>query len=121
MNTMCKILLACIALLLAGAPAAEAQSAAPDSVKTVLIKVRNLHCDGDMPTIKKRLINQDGIDDVAFTERDGSQATFTITYHSSATREDVIEQAIESTPGCDDKSETPYRVVKERKAKKHGS
>lgn len=121
MNTMCKIFIACIAMLLADSPAANAQSASPDSVKTVLIKVRNLHCNGDMPTIKKRLINQDGIDDVVFTERDGSHSTFTITYHSSATSEAVIEKAIESTPGCDNKSETPYRVVKERKGKKQGS
>jgi copper chaperone CopZ len=92
-----------------------------DSVKTATIKVGNLHCNGDMPTIKKRLLNQDGIDDVAFTERDGEVSTFTVTYHSSVTNEPAIHKAIETTPGCDDKSETPYRVQRERNSKKKGS
>ena len=90
----------------------------PDSLKTAIVKVANLHFDGDMPSIKKRLLNQDGINDVAFTGRNGDVSTFTITYHSSATSVKDIEQAIESTPGCDDESETPYRVKKERPKKK---
>lgn len=93
---------------------------AQDSVKTAIIKVGNLHCNGDMPTIKKQLLNQDGVEEVAFTERSGTSAVFTITFHSAATSEQQIEKAIESTPGCDDKTETPYRVKKEpaRKQKK---
>jgi copper chaperone CopZ len=99
----------------------SAQTASTDSVKTAVIKVANLHCNGDMPTIKKRLLNQDGIDEVAFTDREGERSTFTVTYHSSATTEGAIEKAIETTPGCDDQGETPYRVIKERKRKKGGS
>jgi copper chaperone CopZ len=97
---------------------ASAQTTATDSVKTVVIKVSNLHCDNDMPTIKKRLLNQEGIDDVAFTERADERSTFTVTYHSSATTPVAIEKAVETTPGCDDQSETPYRVEKDRAHKK---
>lgn len=92
-----------------------------DSVKTATILVGNLHCNGDMPTIKKRLLNGDGIDEVTFTERDGQKSTFTVTYHSSVTNPAAIEKTIESTPGCDDKSETPYRVLRERTPKKRKS
>jgi hypothetical protein len=99
----------------------SAQTAGADSVKTTIIKVTNLHCNGDMPAIKKRLLNQDGVDEVSFTDRNGDVSTFTIRYHSSATDQPAIEKAIESTPGCDDQTETPYRVKKERAAKKKRS
>lgn len=88
-----------------------------DSVKTAVLKVTNLHCDGDMPTIKKQLLNQDGVDDVSFTSRGGDASVFTITYHSVATNEQNLEKVIETTPGCDDKSETPYRVKHTRNPK----
>jgi copper chaperone CopZ len=89
---------------------AFAQSA--DSLKTTTIKVNNLHCNNDMPTIKKQLQNHEGVEEITFTEIAGDQSIFTITYHSSATNQEEIEQVIESTPGCDDKASTPYKVVK---------
>lgn len=95
--------------------AAQAQA---DSLKKAVITVSNLHCNNDMPTIKKQLLNQDGIEEVAFTDISGTSSVFTITYHSSAISQAQIEQSIESTPGCDDKSETPYRVKKENTRKK---
>lgn len=95
---------------------ASAQSAT-DSVKKATIVVHNLTCNGDMPTIKKQLLNQDGIDDVVFTNRANGQSTFTISYHSSVTDRKKIESVIEKTPGCDDKSTTPYKVKKEKGGK----
>lgn len=97
------------------APTAKAQAVA-DTAKKITLKVTNLHCGNDMPTIKKRLLNQDGIDEVAFTDILGETSVFTITYHTSVTTQQKIEQLVESTPGCDDKNETPYRV--KRSAKK---
>lgn len=93
----------------------------PDSLKVATIKVRNLHCNNDMPTIKKQLLNQEGIEEVSFTPIDGDQSTFTISYHSSASSQPQIEQAIEATPGCDDPSSKPYKVKKDssRKKKNH--
>lgn len=115
---MKQIFFAFSAIILAflSGTAVSAQSA--DSVKTAVIKVNNLHCNGDMPAIKKRLLNQDGIDDVAFTDRNEEMSTFTVKYHSSVVSEAAIEKTVETTPGCDDQSETPYRVVKERPRKK---
>ncbi|MCD6013914.1 MAG: hypothetical protein K0Q79_3776 [Flavipsychrobacter sp.] len=89
-----------------------------DTAKKITIKVTNLHCGNDMPTIKKRLLNQDGIDEVKFTDISRETSTFTITYHTSVTTQEQIEKAIETTPGCDDDKETPYRVKKERKKAK---
>lgn len=88
-----------------------------DSVKTYVVRVGNLLCNGDMPTIKKHLLNEEGIDDVSFTERDSESSQFTIQYHNSVTSEAAIEKVIESTPGCDAPTETPYKVIHPRKKK----
>lgn len=71
-----------------------------------------------MPTIKKQLQNQEGVEEVSFTEIRGDQSVFTISYHSTATTQEQVEQAIESTPGCDDKESRPYKVKKAKPAKK---
>ncbi|WP_126246153.1 heavy-metal-associated domain-containing protein [Chitinophaga rhizosphaerae] len=102
--------------ILGTATKASAQSA-PDSLKKATIVVHNLTCNGDMPTIKKQLLNQDGIDDVVFTNRANGQSTFTISFHTSVIDRKTIESVIEKTPGCDDKSVTPYKVKKEKGGK----
>lgn len=110
---------ALITILFITLPAAAQSNA--DSVQQAIIKVSNLHCNNDMPTIKKQLLNQDGIEDVSFTGISGDVSVFTINYHTSAISRDQIEKAIESTPGCDDKRETPYKVKKEGSRKKKKS
>lgn len=92
----------------------KAQATA-DTVKKISVKVTNLHCNDDMPAIKKRLLNQEGIDKVNFTDIAGETSVFTIVYHSSVTNQDLIEKYIETTPGCDAQDETPYRVKRSRK------
>jgi copper chaperone CopZ len=115
MNQFSAIIALVFAVLFCG----NLQAQQADSVKTAVLKVVNLHCDGDMPAIKKQLLNQEGIDDVRFTGRNGTASTFTVTYHSAATNQSQIETAIEATPGCDDQGETPYRIKRERaKAKR---
>lgn len=91
---------------------------AQDTLKTTTITVANLHCNNDMPTIKKQLHNQEGIEDVSFTEIRGGQSIFTISYHSTATTQEQVEQAIEATPGCDDQDSRPYKVKKVKKVKR---
>lgn len=98
------------------APSVFAQSKAPEPQKA-LVQVINLTCDGDMPTIKKELINQDGIESVAFTKRTSGSSRFTILFNPEVISLDRIHKTIEKTPGCDDKSTTPYRVKKDKKAK----
>lgn len=102
-----------ISLMLSITFAATAQSAV-DSLKKVEIKVINLHCNNDMPTIKKRLLNQEGIDEVLFTDIVGDYSLFTVSYHTSVTSQTLIEKTIESTPGCDNKDETPYKVKRKK-------
>lgn len=91
-----------------------AQQTSSDSLLTTELKVFKLTCDGDMPTIKKQLLNQDGVMDVNFTARNNGSSTFTVQYLPGITDRKGIIRSIESTPGCDDKSSTPYRVKKEK-------
>lgn len=112
-----KKILTCIfagILAILSACTASAQTCTTDTVKKIEIKVSNLHCNNDMPTIKKRLLNHDGIDEVSFTDIVGTSSLFTISYHSSATTQPQIEKVIESTPGCDDKNSTPYKVKRKK-------
>lgn len=108
-----KKIFSMIAAVMSVALTAPAQTVT-DSVKKVEIKVANLHCNNDMPTIKKRLLNQDGIDEVKFTDISANCSVFTITYHTSVTNQPQIEKTIESTPGCDNKDETPYKVKRKK-------
>jgi copper chaperone CopZ len=89
-----------------------------DSLVTTTIKVVNLHCNNDMPTIKKQLQNQEGVDEISFTEINGDKSVFTISYHTSAITQSQIEKVIESTPGCDDPYSRPYKVKKQANRKK---
>ena len=109
----------CIAVFIAAALSINRVAAqAIDTVKKITIKVINLHCGNDMPTIKKNLLNQEGIDEVVFTDLSRESSMFTITYHNSVTNREQIEKVVETTPGCDDDKETPYRVKKEGSRKK---
>ncbi len=97
---------------------AAAQSVT-DTLKEITIKVTNLHCGNDMPTIKKKLLNEPGVEEIRFTDIAGETSVFTIRYHTSAISQGEIEKAIESTPGCDNKDETPYRVKHSRTRKRN--
>lgn len=95
--------------IIAGGNSVYAQSQS-DTLKTVLVKVSGISCNGDMPLIKKKLINQEGIEDVSYSEASNGKITFTILYHSIATTEEKIKQFIESAPSCDDPNTFPYKT-----------
>lgn len=107
---MKKIFLFCLLLTGSLFLSQTSSAQAADTLKTVTIEVSNLHCDGDMPTIKKQLLNGEGIDDVTFTDRKKLASSFTITYHTAATSPEKVKAAIENTAGCDAPDEKPYRV-----------
>lgn len=82
----------------------------PDTLKTATLKVTGITCQGDMPVIKKKLINQDGIDEVTYTEAKGGLSTFTVSYHTSVISEHQVLAIIESSPCCDNPNEFPYKA-----------
>lgn len=112
MKSIFSFLIAIASLFIYGSASAQA-----DSSSKAVVPVVNLTCDGDMPTIKKQLLNQDGIESVSFTKRVSGTAEFTILYNGGVISLDQIFRTIEETPGCDDKSTKPYRIKKEKSAK----
>jgi copper chaperone CopZ len=97
-------------LFLAGSAGVLYGQAVPDTLKTATLKVTGITCQGDMPVIKKKLINQDGIDEVEFTEAKGGMSAFTVRYHTSVIGEAEILALIESSPCCDNPNEFPYKA-----------
>ncbi|MFY8091453.1 MAG: hypothetical protein ACOVMI_09380 [Chitinophagaceae bacterium] len=81
-----------------------------DSVKTAIVKVSGIHCEGDMPEIKELLINKEGIDDVLFTSLKNGSSNFTIIYHTSVLKETQFKAIIEKIPSCSNAKVFPYKV-----------
>ena len=81
-----------------------------DTLKSATIKVSGISCNGDMPLIKKKLINQEGIDEVNFTEAKDGAVTFSVKYHSSMTTEKKIRVVIEAVPSCDNPNLYPFKT-----------
>ncbi len=106
MNKILYALLICFATMILKSNAQTIQ----DSVLTVQVKVGGIGCGGDMGIIKKKLINQEGIDEVTFTDNKGDASTFTVTYHTSIVTEKKIREVIESAPCCDNPNEFPYKA-----------
>lgn len=113
MKSLFSFLFVIASLCISNSLSAQSDTAAAKTVVSVV----NLTCDGDMPTIKKQLLNQDGVESVAFTKRAGGASDFTILYNGQVISIEQIRKTIEDTPGCDDKSSRPYRVKKEKPAK----
>lgn len=81
-----------------------------DSIKTAEINIKGITCTGDMPVIKKKLINSEGIDEVVFSEVKSGSVLFTIKYHTSFITEKKICEIIESAPSCDNPGIYPYKA-----------
>lgn len=81
-----------------------------DTLKITTIKVSGISCNGDMPLIKKKLINQEGVDEVNYTEAKSGSVTFTIKYHTSIITEKKIREIIEASPSCDNPNVFPYKT-----------
>lgn len=121
MNKIFSSIIIATVLLLTTLASSAQTATATGAVQKATIKVGNLHCNNDMPTIKKQLLNQDGVEDVVFTAIAGESSVFTVTYLGDVTSQEKIEKTIEATPGCDDKSETPYKVKRDGSGKKKKS
>ena len=81
-----------------------------DTVKTATIKIGGIACNMDMPIIKKKLLNQEGVDEATYSEAKSGSVIFTVKYHSSIITEKKIREVIEAAPSCDNPNELPYKV-----------
>lgn len=81
-----------------------------DTLKTISVKITGITCEGDLPIIKKKLINQPGVDEVTYEKAKTDTVNFVIKYHTSAIDEKKIRKTIEAAPSCDYPGVFPYKV-----------
>jgi copper chaperone CopZ len=93
----------------------SAQTASPtqateEGLKTATVKIGGITCEKDLPIIKKKLVDQEGVEEVNWSDIKGGMVTFQVRYHSAAAGEEEIKAAIEAAPSCDRPDVFPYRV-----------
>ena len=89
---------------------AQTASASKDEVKVVSVKVSGVCCNGDLATIKKKLVNQEGVDAVTAGDAKKEATNIKVTYHPGLISEAKIRSLIEKTEGCEKPGDLPYKV-----------
>lgn len=84
------------------------------AVQQVNLRVTNLHCGHDISAIKGELLKKEGVLEVTNSEFRSGSSVFTVKFHKDITDRSKLTKTIESTPGCEDKTQTPYRVANDR-------
>ncbi|WP_353484339.1 hypothetical protein [Haliscomenobacter sp.] len=89
---------------------AQTANAPQDVVKVVTVKVSGVCCNGDLATIKKKLVNQEGIDEVTADNAKKEATNIKVKYHTGIVSEAKIRSLIEKTEGCEKPGDLPYKV-----------
>lgn len=89
---------------------AQTAQAAKDEVKVVTVKVSGVCCNGDLASIKKKLVNQEGIDEVTADNAKKEATNIKVKYHTALVSEAKIRSLIEKTESCEKDGELPYKV-----------
>ena len=77
-----KTIISIIALFITLGTTNFAKAQANDTLKTATIKIKGISCTMDLPIIKKKLVNEDGVEDVTYSEVKSEAVFFTVKYHS---------------------------------------
>ncbi|AEE49644.1 heavy-metal-associated domain-containing protein [Haliscomenobacter hydrossis] len=89
---------------------AQTANAPKDEVKVATIKISGLCCNGDLATLKKKLVNQEGVDEVTADNAKKEATNIKVKYHTGVISEEKIRSLIEKSAGCENPNETPYKV-----------
>lgn len=82
-----------------------------DSIKTVNIKVKGITCSMDLKSISDNVEKVVGVKSCKVGKK-GTTASFIVKYNPSIASESAIHTAIESTSGCENPDDRPYKVKK---------
>lgn len=80
-----------------------------DSVKVVKLKVKGITCSSDLKTISANVEKLKGVSSCKAGKM-GTTSAFEICYNPILVSEKEINTAIESTAGCDNPDNRPYKV-----------
>jgi copper chaperone CopZ len=110
MKNLFTLLLIVLGLFCAQNVHAQSAQATQDEVKVVTVKVSGVCCNGDLATLKKKLVNQEGIDEVSAENAKKEATNIKVKYHTAIISEEKIRSLIEKTEGCEKPGELPYKV-----------
>jgi copper chaperone CopZ len=102
-----------ILFLLAFPIISEAQnnSQADTISKTITVKVKGVTCSSDLKTIATNVEKLSGVTSCKSTKM-GATSSFEVIYNPAQIAEKEIYSAIESTGGCENPADRPYKVKK---------
>jgi copper chaperone CopZ len=110
MKNLFALLLTVLGLFCIQNVQAQSAQANQDEVKVVTVKVSGVCCNGDLATLKKKLVNQEGIDEVSADDAKKEATNIKVKYHTAIISEEKIRSLIEKTEGCEKPGELPYKV-----------
>ena len=80
-----------------------------DSTKTITVKVKGVTCSGDLKTIAGNVEKLAGVTQCK-TGKMGATSSFEVSYNPAKVNVKDIHTAIESTSGCENPNDRPYKV-----------
>lgn len=78
--------------------------------ESVTLKVSGVTCNHDLKTLQDKVGALNGVSSCETVGRRGVKTSFKIEYNPAVVTEKDIRAAFESTPGCTDPNELPYKV-----------
>ena len=82
----------------------------PVTVKTIKIKVTGITCSGDCKDIQKEVSKIPGVVEFKQVGKPSATSVFEINFDPATVSEKDIRKAVESTPGCKNPDDRPYKV-----------
>lgn len=84
-----------------------------DTAKTATIKVSGIDCSTDLKTVTGNVKKLKGVSSFRQTGKTGTTYVFKVKFNPALVTEKEINAAIESTGGCENPEEKPYKVIKQ--------
>lgn len=80
------------------------------SVQKIKLKVSGITCSGDCKDIEKSVSKINGVSAVKMVSKPSATSVFEISFNPAVITEKEIRTAVESTPGCENPNDRPYKV-----------
>lgn len=84
-----------------------------DSSKTIIIKVEGITCSVDLETISTNVKELKGVINCKAIKQ-GATSTFEVIFNPTIVAEQEIYAAVETTGGCENPDDRPYKVKKKK-------
>jgi copper chaperone CopZ len=106
---MLKKIILVVLLFIAVGNRSFAQTEAPTTDTTIIIKVKGVTCKNDLVTLSDNVKELKGVAECK-SGKVGPVSEFTITFNRTLVGTKEIFKAIENTAGCSDPKDRPYKV-----------